>query len=262
MCPLAAPLTGSPGSFLNRGVMVCHCLLVETDSAGLVLIDTGFGIRDCEGHNLHPIFRRIAAPVLDIAETAIEQVRALGFEPEDVRHIVVTHLDVDHAGGLPDFPWASVHLHARERDAALSPRTMLERNRYIQAHWAHDPEWRTYEDAGDDWFGFRAVRQLDGISEDIALIPLFGHTRGHSGIAVRIDDRWILHAGDAFFNHRELDAANRCPLGLRLFQEFAQVNRRTRIANADRLRSLHRAHSSEVDIVCAHDPAHLAAFRN
>ena len=33
-----------------------------------------------------------------------------GFRREDVRHILVTHLDFDHAGGLPDFPDAVVHV--------------------------------------------------------------------------------------------------------------------------------------------------------
>jgi phosphoribosyl 1,2-cyclic phosphodiesterase len=27
---------------------------------------------------------------------------------------VLTHLDIDHSGGLPDFPQAQVHLWARE----------------------------------------------------------------------------------------------------------------------------------------------------
>ncbi|MFD0510570.1 MBL fold metallo-hydrolase [Streptomyces aureus] len=30
----------------------------------------------------------------------------LGYAVDDVRHIVLTHLDLDHAGGLPDFPRA------------------------------------------------------------------------------------------------------------------------------------------------------------
>jgi glyoxylase-like metal-dependent hydrolase (beta-lactamase superfamily II) len=34
---------------------------------------------------------------------AFEQVRALGFAPNDVRHVLLTHLDRDHAGGLSDF---------------------------------------------------------------------------------------------------------------------------------------------------------------
>ena len=42
----------------------------------------------------------------------------LGFSPDDVRHIVLTHLDFDHAGGIEDFPNARVHVLAREREAA------------------------------------------------------------------------------------------------------------------------------------------------
>lgn len=256
MCPNAGLL--GTGGLRERGVMVCHCLLLETDHAGLILIDSGFGLRDVAAASpLHPIFRRVAAPALDPAETAIEQVRALGFAPEDVRHVVVTHLDVDHAGGLPDFPWARVHLHRAERDAALMRRTLPERQRYMPHHFAHGPRWQTYREAGDDWFGFEAVRALEGIGEDVALIPLFGHSRGHAGVAVRAADGWLLHGGDAFFHHRELDDPRRCPAGLRLFQAVAQFDGKARVANAARLRALHRDRGADVRIICAHDPAFL-----
>ncbi|WP_223281445.1 MBL fold metallo-hydrolase [Streptomyces antnestii] len=49
----------------------------------------------------------MARPVLDTGETAVRQVAALGYDIEDVRHIVLTHLDLDHAGGLRDFPPAA-----------------------------------------------------------------------------------------------------------------------------------------------------------
>ncbi len=29
------------------------------------------------------------------------------------------------------------------------------------------------------------------------LVPLFGHTRGHCGVAVRTEQGWLFHAGDA-----------------------------------------------------------------
>src|SRR6187200_2283944 len=90
MCPLAGVLMGQPGG-LARGKLICHCLLVETERDGLVLIDSGFGTRDIEGRtNLSAVFKRLAGPVLDPAETAHAQVRALGFDPKDLRHIVVT----------------------------------------------------------------------------------------------------------------------------------------------------------------------------
>src|SRR3954447_15217306 len=89
---------GRPGYF-RRARMVCHCLLVETDD-GLLLVDTGVGPK-----NTLPLpFLAITNPTLDIAETAARQVVQLGYKVDDVRHIALTHMDLDHAGGLRDFP--------------------------------------------------------------------------------------------------------------------------------------------------------------
>src|SRR5687767_8578156 len=155
MCPIAGFLIGAGALSevgLGRGHWIAHCLLIETERDGLVLIDTGFGMDDIEGRTgLSRAFKRLAAPALDPAETALAQVNALGFEPRDVRHIVVTHLDLDHAGGLPDFPNAKVHLHSREHAAAMTRSHFKERERYIKGHWAHGPKWEVYTEDGDTW---------------------------------------------------------------------------------------------------------------
>ncbi len=104
MCPILGKLTVN-----EMGIMVCHCLLVESP-AGLILVDTGYGLGDCADHKrLHILLRLSSRPRLDPAQTAVRQIEALGFRAADVRHIVVTHLDVDHAGGIGDFPAATVH---------------------------------------------------------------------------------------------------------------------------------------------------------
>ena len=88
MCPVAAKW------LLGVDRMVAHCLLLETERDGLVLVDTGFGTRDVDGRTkLSAAFRRLVGPSLDRAETAVAQVAALGHSPADVRHLVVTHLD-------------------------------------------------------------------------------------------------------------------------------------------------------------------------
>lgn len=90
--------------------LVCHCLLIETDRHGLVLVDTGFGLKDVHHPHRWPepriplFFRSLLNIRLREAGTAARQVEALGFARSDVRHIVLTHLDFDHAGGLEDFP--------------------------------------------------------------------------------------------------------------------------------------------------------------
>lgn len=243
MCPVAAgPLLG--------GHMVCHCLLIETADAGLVLVDTGLGTADVEGETpLTGTFRHLVRPKLDRDETAVERVRDLGFEPEDVRHVILTHLDVDHAGGLPDFPNATVHLHAREKESiGEAPGLIVERR--VPDHWAHEPDWHPYEPDGQPWFGFDAVRDLDGLPPEILLIPLAGHTLGHTGVAVDTDDGWLLHAGDAYFSHGEIVDGS-CPAALRMFQRILDEDREARFRNQRRLRKLQDR--GDIEVFCAHD---------
>lgn len=257
MCPIAGAIMGGE-SLLGRGLMVCHCLLVETAKDGLVLVDTGFSTADCDDpRRLGRGFLAVTAPRLERRQTAREQIRALGFEPSDVRHLIVTHMDLDHAGGISDFPAAMVHLHRRELDAARARSTLQEKQRYLPHQWQSHTRWNPVSETGDTWLGLPAVQKLEGVEADIALVPLHGHTRGHSGIVVRTARGWILHAGDAYFHHHELVDEASAPVGLRLFQSAMQMNARARHASQDVLRRLHREHP-EVVITSAHDPRELA----
>ena len=86
--------------------LVAHCLLVE-GADGLTLVDTGIGAGDvADPGRLGAPFVAVTGAALDLEETAVMQVRALGHDPADVRDVVLTHLDLDHAGGLGDFPGA------------------------------------------------------------------------------------------------------------------------------------------------------------
>ncbi|MCX6398718.1 MAG: MBL fold metallo-hydrolase [Propionibacteriales bacterium] len=238
--------------------MVAHVLLVER-ADGLTLVDTGFGTEDVANRKrLGRPFLTSVRPVLDANETALAQVRALGHEPGDVTDIVVTHLDLDHAGGLADFPNARVHVHATEHAAVQKP-PLRERARYVQAQWAHGPAWATHDEAGDDWFGFACVK---AISDDVLLIPLHGHTRGHSGVAVRRDDgHWLLHAGDAFFSGGQVDDPPTCPAALVMFQRLMAVDNRARLENLARLQELAGTHAADVTVFCAHDREQFEALR-
>jgi glyoxylase-like metal-dependent hydrolase (beta-lactamase superfamily II) len=248
-------MDGSSGSILRRAHLVCHCLLVETDE-GLVLVDTGFGVRDVDDPHgrLSRTFLALMAPDLRREMTAIYQIQRLGFSPAEVRHIVLTHLDFDHAGGLDDFPNATVHMMASEVSDATARRSLLDRMRYRPQQWGSRERWRSYGVDGERWYGFDRVRALDGVTDEIVLFPLIGHTLGHAGVAVRGDAAWMVLAGDAYFHHDELDMAGpRCPVGLRVYQWVMEKDRPARLANQARLRSLACTHGHELTICCSHD---------
>ncbi len=256
--------SGTEYGFFSPGEMICHCLLIETNE-GLVLVDTGIGLQDVADPKtrLGKLFTLMTRPRLDPEETAARQVVKLGFKLDDVRHIVVTHLDLDHAGGLPDFPKAKVHVYAPEHKAAMNPLTLTEKNRYRPFHWEHNPSWAIHSlQEGERWFGFDKVQAIAGTDSEVLLVPVTGHTRGHCAVAVKTPEGWLLHCGDAYFFHGEMDPAGyHCSAGLWLFQNIVQMDAQARLDNQDRLRKLVQTHSNEVKVFSAHDPIEFSRFQ-
>jgi glyoxylase-like metal-dependent hydrolase (beta-lactamase superfamily II) len=181
-------------------------------------------------------------------------VQGLGFSPKDVRHIVVTHLDVDHAGGLADFPEATVHVLQAELDEAQRQGNFRSRHRY-RARQLAGVKWQAYEATGEPWRGFPAVRQLRGLDSDLLMIPLPGHSAGSAGIVVDAGKKTFVHCGDAFFSARQLDVQRpSCPPGLTAFQLAMAHDERARRANLKRLRQLHAEGGNATILIASHDP--------
>jgi glyoxylase-like metal-dependent hydrolase (beta-lactamase superfamily II) len=253
LCPLAG-LTPN---------LVCHCLVIETQN-GLVLVDTGLGTQDVVRPNsrLTGFSCRLFNPQLKLEDTALKQIERLGFQHRDVRHIVLTHMDFDHAGGLSDFPDAKIHLLNAELIAARGASTWTETHRYRRAQWENVQNWVTYRESGERWFGFDCVQDLEGLPPEILLVPLIGHTWGHTGVAIQTSSGWLLHAGDAYFYRGELDLSEyHCPPGLRLLQMMMEVDREARIHNQKRLRRLVLNHGDEVKVFSGHDALELSQFQ-
>ncbi|WP_411898315.1 MBL fold metallo-hydrolase [Elizabethkingia occulta] len=180
---------------------VCgHCLLIQEDNK-LILIDTGIGLLDTQ----QPV-ERIGQQLVDMVGyrfsedlTAILQIKNLGFAPQQVTDCIISHMDNDHIGGVADFPQATVHVGAEEFDSFNSGNP-----RYIKLPMAHLPTIKTYAKTTDEWYGFEARKIETDTEAEIYLIPLFGHTEGHCGIAIKANNQWIFYVADAYYLKAEL----------------------------------------------------------
>lgn len=210
----------------GAGPLVFHVLVVET-ARGLALVDTGFG---------------------GAGRTAR---RLLGADAAEVRDIVLTHLDFDHVGGLPDFPGATVHTTAAEHAAAITAPDLYERVRYQRGAFAHGPRWRLYDGPGETWREGLTAFPVDGVPE-LALIPMPGHTRGHAAVGVVDGEALLVHAGDASFDGSSYRPGLGRRLPLRALEQAAARDRRAIAGNHRVLADLDARPG--VSVVNAHDP--------
>ena len=241
-----------------------HCLLIELGE-GLVLVDTGYGLQDVRqlSRRLGRLWPLLLNPQFREEDTALRQVEALGHSARDVRHIILTHLDFDHASGIADFPEATVHLLAAEWQAAQrSLCGLVGSQRYRPLIWNGVQHWRTYPSGGEAWFGFDAVRDLHGLPPELLLILLAGHTLGHAGVAIRTSSGWMLHAGDAYLSAGQLATWPEMPPGLAVYERIMMADPPSARRNLSRLRDLHQERQSDLTIFSSHDTAALMALQS
>ena len=100
--------------------------------------------------------------------------------------------------------------------------------------------------------------EFTGVPAEILMVPLAGHTLCHCGVAVRGEEGWLLHAGDAYFFRGEMTLGGySCTPLLHAHQRLMAADNATRLINQARLRELKRVHGREIRLFCAHDAQEL-----
>jgi glyoxylase-like metal-dependent hydrolase (beta-lactamase superfamily II) len=152
---------------------------------GHIVVDTG------AGHQMPSapgFFRSTIEPDDEIGP----QMRKIGLRVEDVRLVIPTHLDVDHAGGVGHFPNADIVVHRPEYEYAS---TLRGRMRYQPRVW---PDWfdPSPYDLEPEAFGpFPSSRAVTD-RRDVKLVPIPGHSVAQVAVVVKTDGPFVFFAGD------------------------------------------------------------------
>ena len=190
----------------DRVELPVFCYLIE-HREGPVLVDTGWcreispnGAYDprAVGQVLPAHLAAFYHPVLPAGEAIQEQLAALGLRPEDLKCVVLTHLDPDHVAGLQHLAGAK-RIVLPEDEYFWTCRTVF-KARQPRALWSFAPIERLYY-RGSPLGPNRWAIDLFG-DESLMLVNVPGHTDGQAAVLVRSGGRFVLLAADAAFSPR------------------------------------------------------------
>jgi N-acyl homoserine lactone hydrolase len=164
---------------------------------GVILVDTGQGTHLLDGtRSLHPYLRWEVMFRIERDEEIGPQLRALGVAPRDVKRVVLTHLHIDHDGGLAHVPDSDILVARQELQTARGWAGRL--RGYLPNRW---PSWFNPIplDLTPEAFGpFAATRRLT-LAGDVIAVATPGHTASHLSVIVLDKGITYVLAGDASY---------------------------------------------------------------
>jgi glyoxylase-like metal-dependent hydrolase (beta-lactamase superfamily II) len=125
--------------------------------------------------------------------------RSAGYTPEEVDIVLVTHLHSDHVGGLTTqdgkrvFPNADVYVAKAESDFWLSPGMAAKAPKDAQPFFLSAQAIAAPYIKAGKWHTFSGS---EPIVDGMRLVPLHGHTPGHTGYEFSSKGQKILFWGD------------------------------------------------------------------
>lgn len=146
-------------------VMPIYAYLIEHPK-GLVLVDTGqsYEMRD-------------ENTVMEEKDTIIHKLAELGYKPDDIRYLVISHMHLDHSGYMNDFPNTTFIVRKEELKAAWWPEIC--EGGYVFPTYEKTRNYQFIEPADDEDFDLF----MDG---SIVLIDTRGHSRGHQSVVLNL----------------------------------------------------------------------------
>jgi N-acyl homoserine lactone hydrolase len=180
-----------------------HAYAIE-HADGVIVVDAGGNAGLMQLPQWHPYFRFAVRFDIDREQEIGPRLKAFGIGACDVKTVVLTHLHIDHDGGLADFPGAEVLVAPGELAAASGLRGKL--GGYLPQRWPRnfDPKPLRLEDAAFGPFGESARITHDGA---ICVIPTPGHTPHHLSVVAETQRGRIVFTGDATYSEENFRGA-------------------------------------------------------
>lgn len=181
--------------------------LIRHPGYGPILVDTGLhpSVASDPVENLGRFGNWFYRPELDTGEGVSAQLRGKGIDPASIRLVILTHLHIDHASGIADFPDATLVVSAAEWEAATTGSFPAFRG-YHRAQFDYAFDFRTADFEGDPVHSYstfaRTIDLFGDGSVRLAFTP--GHTPGHQSVVVRLKDRDMVIGGDALYRSEQL----------------------------------------------------------
>ncbi|MGZ3773464.1 MAG: MBL fold metallo-hydrolase [Pseudobdellovibrionaceae bacterium] len=184
----------NPPDEKNRIQMEARALLLKS-AGNNILIDTGNG-KDFVAKYGEKLGNKFAEMynINDSGPSLLKSLAAHDLKPEDINHVILTHLHFDHAGGgttevngklVPTFPKAQYYIQKDNLETAQHP-NLRERASYYSANY------QPLIDSG-------VLNILNGPSEilpGISTVISNGHTQGQQVIKVTDGVTTVMYCGD------------------------------------------------------------------
>jgi len=175
----------NPADESNRIKLSTRHLILESDSKKII-IDTGMGNKwDDKSKSIYAYDEDHS---MDIA------LNKIGFKPEDITDVILTHLHFDHTGGstilkdgklIPAFPNAKYHVQKQNYDWGVNP-SDRDRGSYIKDNFLP-----LFEEGVINF-----INGNEEFDDEIQFIEINGHTFGQHMIKVSDSSNTILFCAD------------------------------------------------------------------
>ena len=165
---------------------------------GLVLYDTG----------MHPDVSvdalkywgpvaKVFIPHMKPGQAIDKQLIKLGYKPQDVKYVILSHMHLDHAGGMTLFPNATFIVRKAELQTAWWPES-FQRGAYMLKDFQDTRGYNYIEIGNEDYDVFN-----DG---SLISINTQGHTQGHQSLIVNLPKSgMIVLTGDSCYMMENLN---------------------------------------------------------